>query len=392
MDCVTTPVQTVFSTPVVVGTITRTVTTLVVVTVTENRYSIVRPRGQGSGGPGDTSNAKDRPRPSWSTSFITELTTTVGDPIPIETQYGTSCRDLSPSSAPTPTPTPDFTSEVGVTTQSTSSSSPAPSATQDSTASTRRFTNVGTVIGEAIAGVVALLVIIFLIFKCCRRNRGGREASGGLQGDYGGEKADLHLEPESGGGAGGPGVASTQGHANGVFLNPSDQPSNAGNPFATPTDQQNRPNAKTGASKASYFGTQEAAANQVPPNVMATALSAAIPASESKAKLIAGGKIPASSTSSTMTNPTSSTPGAGGADQPVANAMASALSAVGVTSEQKAGLIAKDKIRTNSGSPAMTRPLLSVAGHATSSFLPQTRAESSSSTPQPADPPVSPAD
>ncbi|KAG9026247.1 hypothetical protein FS837_004672, partial [Tulasnella sp. UAMH 9824] len=100
MDCVTTPTGTLYSTPTVVQTVQQTITTGTTLAVT---------------------NA---------------LITTLGVPISIETQYGSSCLPVTASSTST-------------------------SATQDSTAPAHRKTNVGAVIGEAIAGIVALAIIIF---------------------------------------------------------------------------------------------------------------------------------------------------------------------------------------------------------------------------------------
>ncbi|KAG8896891.1 hypothetical protein FRC01_011573 [Tulasnella sp. 417] len=352
MSCVTTPTATVFSTPAVVQTAQRTITSLITVAgpvVSEVAFS--QSCFNGDCVAGTTTNYYTMFQTITTLVVTDELVTVAGAPVPIETQYGSSCPPIISSPVPTPTPTPALTpsstSTLAAATQSNlpsspgSSSSLGPSATQGSDSTSHKSTNIGAFAGGAAAGVVALAVLIFFFFKFRQGTRGDERVSWGHGYDGGGTMN--YPDPESGGGEKG----------------------RYSNSLTTPPSQLDRYNAKYRDSKSSDFGAQGGTADHPPSkNPWVATLSAPGPTPERKPDLIAGDKIPTNSMSMAMSKPSSSTPGGATADHAAANSWVGALSAPGSTSEKTADGIAANKLPTNSTFPTTLKLPSSTPGAA----------------------------
>ncbi|KAG8896736.1 hypothetical protein FRC01_011639, partial [Tulasnella sp. 417] len=203
-DCVLFPTLTVFLTPTSVQTVTGTTSTLTTVsgtlaTVSGALVTEVTFSGDCTASTcvsGTTTNIDTESVTTTPTSAVTDgLITLVGDPVPIETQYGSSCLVMGTPSTPTLTPTPDIISALAGGTPTGSSSLPTPST------SAAGGLNLPAIIGGLTIVVFSIIVLPLIfchpIFRRCRRGGGKTSGRRGLSGK---EKAGFLFDPESGDG------------------------------------------------------------------------------------------------------------------------------------------------------------------------------------------------
>ncbi|KAG8903455.1 hypothetical protein FRC01_009196 [Tulasnella sp. 417] len=241
-ECVTTPRQTIFSTPVNVQTITNTVTTVITNPgreVTETFY-YTECIDDDFGGrfrrlkrqvecPNGTTVSTSYSVSSFDITY--DYVTSRGDPVAVETQYGSSCSDIettpSPSPrtttttprqtsasstsifVPSPTPQPSPISRSSVSSATSSSSSAT--ATQDNVVVGHKSHKTAAIAG-GIAGAVLFLAAVAGAVWYFKFFKGGGAGKGGHHGHHGGEKDGV----EAGTGGGGGGGASGAPHAPGV--------------------------------------------------------------------------------------------------------------------------------------------------------------------------------
>ncbi|KIO33149.1 hypothetical protein M407DRAFT_18011 [Tulasnella calospora MUT 4182] len=248
--CVTTPRQTVFSTPVNVQTITNTITRTVTnpgSTVTQTVYytqcidepviisRFRRLKRQVECPNGTTVStsyivSESAPETITSTDISYDYVTNRGDPVAVDTQYGTSCSDIvttpSPSPrtttttpetsststsifVPSPTPQPSPISRSIASTSTSTSSSASATATQDNIVVGHKSTKTAAIAGGAVGAVLFLAAVAGAIwyFKFWKAGGAGK---GGHHGHHGGEKDDI--DGTAGGGGGASGAQHVPGH------------------------------------------------------------------------------------------------------------------------------------------------------------------------------------